>query len=127
MSTTLDEALAEVLTKATETVGTGVEAVLTEAPEVAMQALTYYGIYYLVKMVAGIAAVYSIKLTYDLTKTGTFIRWDEASTGAVWLAPVIAAAVEIEVAYCLLNLEWLKIAIAPKLWLLEAAASGLGR
>lgn len=128
-ATVLDDALADILLKASESVGNAKEFVLAEVPDVVQQALLWYGVYNLVMLFVGILtliACYKVtkKAFTDFTDKDTvFGKLHYESQGIIW-APVILANIFLPVSAIVnINLVWLKIWIAPKIWMLEYAAS----
>lgn len=134
MNEQLQQALADLIIKGTETAEKAGDFLLAEIPDVAQQALLYYGIYYFVKFVAWLALVGITVWIWRLglrNKEGGygFLRHqtgtDKGRLDEDIITPVIGATIILHVAPMLLlmNLTWLKIWIAPKLWLIEYAGS----
>lgn len=98
------------------------EFAVAQLPDLVQQALNWYFAYGLIQFVAGIAlAIFAIiadvKLLKWVTKDGNgdmvFGVW-----GVLGMIPRVPTWVAV---FNLVNFQWLKIWIAPKLWLIEFA------
>lgn len=124
----LDQALANVLIQASEGIEKASEFVLAEIPDVAAQALLWYGTYHFLMFLLGLALIPGFYQVYK--KIYLFVKSIDDEEHRV-LAYIICGMVggilviPLSVLYCLdlINLTWLKIWIAPKLWMIEYAAS----
>lgn len=123
-----NELLNKVLAENIDKLGSGVEAAvdftLEQAPEVIQQALYWNAALSVTECVFGI--VYAIVLIISILKTIKVVKTKNPSGDEIFLS-ITAGAFGFGIAsipafaYC--NLTWLKIWIAPKVWLIEYAAS----
>lgn len=139
MNEQLQQALAQVIEKATDGVQSGVYFLSAELPDVIHQLLMWKMVESLVMCIAGITLTSA--MTYILIKysgVGTKLndsdsRWrahqvtlthDEDGKIAPWIPVTIAMPVIPAIGFLsLVNIDWLKIWIAPKFYLIEYAAS----
>lgn len=135
MSDKLEKALADVIEKANSGIEAATDFVLSELPEVIQQALTWYMVESLIFFCVGLLmAALSIKIfkfQYGLIfkPNGELTELADDGYGLSLLGGVcIFACFVVDFIYviCMLEnifeLDWLKIWIAPKLWLIEYAA-----
>lgn len=137
MSDKLENALADAIEKANSGIDAATEFVMSELPEVIQQALTWYAIESAIFFCIGlIMALFAFKffksqLLFLKTKEGTarWARWSEHDhdlNGLGMLYVGICAILDL-VYICMMidgvsNWDWIKILVAPKLWLIEYAA-----
>lgn len=139
MNEQLQQALAQVIEKATDGLQSGVSFLSAELPDVIHQLLMWKMVESLVMCIAGITLV-SV-MTYILIKysgvgaklNDSDSRWrthqitlTHGADGGI--APWIPATITVPVIAALgcaelINLDWLKIWLAPKVYLIEYAAS----
>ena len=126
----LDQALADILLQASESMGKATEFALAEMPDIVQQALLWYGVYNLIICVAGIITgiIYYLCLRTvlrDFENQGTTIGKLHCYTEGIYFIPVGVAATVASFTILMetINLVWLKIWIAPKVWMIEYAAS----
>jgi len=121
----LNEALATLINQATTGIDASMGFLQAEIPDVIVQLLMWHGVKSGILCLFGlILLVTSIKLIPKHVKK----TWDWGeSEGAgmeaftmFWILPVIVVLI---VCVKMINLTWLQIWIAPKVWLLEYAAS----
>lgn len=118
---TLDTAMQDLITKTVAAAETAGDFVVQEAPIVVEQLLAWNFAFSLIWFIGG-ATMFMITVIY----TALFWRkkWhqgDDELMGGLGIAlPVVSTAIATFLVCC--NLTWLKIAIAPKLYLLEYAA-----
>lgn len=137
MSDKLENALAGVIEKANSGIDAATEFVMSELPEVIQQALTWYAIesliYFLIGCMMSLLSIKVIRKQVSFIKTcdgvARWARWSELdhdlnppACAYVFFCVVIDLACFIAAFSFLLNWDWLKIWIAPKLWLIEYAA-----
>lgn len=129
----LDKKLVEVLDGVMNTAEKGKDFVLAELPDVVSQLLLWYGTYGFIKFMIGIfmiilALFVSKKLFAKGKQTSNkhFIEYEETLVrdekghlhgGTMVYLIVMVPYTGITLAF--LNLQWLKIWIAPKIWLIE--------
>ena len=139
MNEQLQQALAQVIEKATDGVQSGVSFLSAELPDVIHQLLMWKMIESLVMCIVGISL--TSVMTYILIKysgVGAKIkdsdsRWkthhitlthDAEGDIAPWIPATIAVPVIAALGFLsLVNIDWLKIWLAPKVYLIEYAAS----
>jgi len=142
MNEELSKALAELLNKANNGIDAAGNFLEAELPEVISQLLMWHGVYnfvimfwtpiYITLMYQTVKPFLNSPITEEETKTNRFFDWyDYGKEPRLSDSPVVmirlvflfffgigGAAMSIKS----LNLEWLQIWIAPKVWLLEYAA-----
>lgn len=120
MKEAYEAALTEILTSVVQ----AKDFIVAQVPDVVQQILAWYSTYYFIMFIVGVLLIFGIVALnyyqYKLCKK----NWDKISdAGAqpgfmlnlfqlLWGIPLSGT----------LNLQWLKIWIAPKLWLIEFAA-----
>lgn len=135
-STNLDTALADLIGKALEGADAASAFLVEQTPEVVQQVLLWYGVYNFILFLLGVA-ILSVSTYVVFKYTGKGEKIDGSTkyrqtlshdqfggvdgdrilgTGLVYLFVVILTPI------LTINLQWLKIWIAPKLWLIEYAA-----
>jgi len=133
MTEQLENQLSEALGSTVLAVGGVKEFLTSEVPEVLNQALTWYGIYYFVYNIVCLLLIYgSYRLfayMYHEYKNRRTSIWYEkiyqnevglSDTGLfVSIVSFMVATIATVVSIAHLNLIWLKIWIAPKVWILE--------
>lgn len=135
MNEQLQQALADVIIGASETMGQAKDLLISELPDVAQQALLYYGVYYALTAAVGMFILitlvvvwvkYSGCAEYDgvSPRKWTLTHDDDGAVSPHVMGTVLLTGVLVTIV-CekLFNLTWLKIWIAPKLWLIEYAGS----
>ena len=131
-ATTLDAVLIDAIQKTQGAIGEAADFALAQAPDVVQQLLLWAAIS------EGIKCILSVVILTACCKTVMFIVNYPKPDGAfdknlIWwgndLQPAVAVLAPVLIvmsaglAACLFNLTWLQILIAPKLYLLEYAAS----
>lgn len=120
----LENALAELVSKALEGIDKSVGFMETQLPEVIEQAMLWYavknGAYALFGLLLLLAPGVFIYKFYSFQKKKKTL--DSGDFDAVCAAALIIWALLSIPGGLFLNLEWLQILIAPKLWLIEYAA-----
>ena len=111
MNEQLQTALAELITSTLQ----AKEFIVGELPEVVRQLLVWKGIHNFVLFLIGLAT--SVVVIAIATK---FSFSDDED---VFLRRIVVFSVCLMAAVFTLNIQWLKIWIAPKVWLIEYAAS----
>lgn len=143
MNEQLQKALAELLIKTNNGIDTAGEFLASELPEVIQQLLMWHGIKSAVYFVFGILLIVflpkicnkiisliPIRPTEDNTAPNWFYEryYCNSSTtdiGGVFFCifSVLSIIILSLIAINIINIEWLQIWIAPKVWLIEYAAS----
>lgn len=135
MSEELNKQLVEILKSTADSVGHTKDFILAELPDVLQQTLAWYGVYNFILFIVGFlliaAAFYSVYILYVNipNKKENANKWqllitDWYENDYVGVSPFILVVIFIQIvafiiSINLINLEWLKIWIAPKLWLIE--------
>jgi len=129
----LNKQLIEVLKGTTETVSQAKEFIIGELPDVVYQLLLWYGAYNAIVAIIGIVVFYlSLKYTKQLFKkpekgkTTTMWEWssiDDAHTPNVGFFILLVLWIPYIISINMMNITWLKIWIAPKIWLIEYTAT----
>ena len=122
MNEQLQTALVQLLDKALVGVDAASEFLVEETPEVIQQLLVWYGVYNALLCLGGLALAYAI---YKVTAIAhdKYKQSHDPDMGFFWFIAVIVATLPAIIASLMVNLTWLKIWIAPKIWLLEYASS----
>lgn len=142
MKDKLQEALVDVIESATEGVKDGVSFLSTELPDAISQLLMWEMTASLIRMLIGLlifAALIAtaIKIAPKCgrgDKTGHEYRWlgryeptlthdDSGEVSLTAILMIVPTALILMVSVILMNLTWLKIWIAPKVYLIEYAAT----
>ncbi len=123
MNQALETALTGLITKSVQGVETAGEFLIAEVPEVVQQLLLWYGVSSFITMIFPIVLLIFFLLLFKKAWYGVE-TWAEPNFKNLCVIIIgwcsfITAIVSI----CTLNLTWLKIWIAPKIWLLEYAVS----
>lgn len=137
MNENLQNALVELIEKSTAGVGAAIDVLAAETPEVISQLLVWYSIYSALMMAIGLALLISpfvLIIKYERWCQSEFEKeasWTKLYSGSKsssfgynmrrWVSGIPSAGIFI-IGLCMVNLEWLQIIIAPKVWLIEYAA-----
>lgn len=117
MNEQLQAALATLLGKTIDGIDSSVAFVQSELPDVIQQLLTWYMV---VNAIYAIIAIAIPFIYYKLARAAYIKMNEDIEAGViismVGIIPAIASLI-------LINVEWLQIIIAPKIWLIEYAAS----
>lgn len=121
MNEALQNTLNEFLQKAMAGIDASADFLAAELPDVISELLLWYGVYNFLLMLGGITI--AIVFYFGMKKLWTVTR-DHPDGDFVFglTAACSVFAVGIPVAV-MINIEWLQIWIAPKLWLLEYSAN----
>jgi len=122
ISSKLDEAITTLLGKTVDGIDSTVGFLEGQLPDYVQQLLVWYSMRSLMQTVGGIAILLaSVAIIVWLIKLDnardTYHKWD-----VEWLFPAVVLLIPTSVALCLINLTWLQIWVAPKVWLVEYAA-----
>lgn len=139
MSDKLENALVEAIEKANSGIDAASEFVMSELPEVIQQALTWYAvesfIFFCIGLIMIMCAYKLFKWQYNVFykedgKLADFADHDFGMSPVAFLFTVACAVIDVlYLVFALLwalDLTWLKIWLAPKLWLIEYAAKLAG-
>lgn len=122
MNEQLQKALAELLGKANDGIDTAGEFLASELPDVIQQLLMWHGIKSLVECVFGLFVLLIIFIYIKtIPKYIKEIDDSEAVVLSIICSCIGCVALFFYGAYKI-NIEWLQIWIAPKVWLIEYAA-----
>tara|TARA_R110000772_G_scaffold61076_1_gene137672 strand:+ start:548 stop:946 length:399 start_codon:yes stop_codon:yes gene_type:complete len=129
----LDEALALLITKALEGVDTSVGFLQAELPDVVTQLLMWHGVRSGVVAVLGlglfIATWYWVFRLFAKIEKQDDGEWNRDLPPKVVIKALVFVSVGVlgtTLSFDFINLTWLQIWIAPKVWLLEYAARMVG-
>lgn len=127
MDEVLQTALAGLINKVTQGAEVAGEFLVEETPEVLEQLLMWYGAYNFIYFLLGIVGIVLVPyLSINGMRKGTKLDKEDKSSpvgGFIFIGSVIGGVLGIAQTLSLLNLTWLKIWIAPKIWLIEYAAT----
>jgi hypothetical protein len=115
----LEEVLVKYIEKAAGSIEKGVEFALEQAPEIIEQLLRWEMVSSGLKMLSALV-MFGILIKFNIWQFRYWSKQDDISDEAV---ANIFQLPFIIIACTLFNLTWLKIWIAPKVWLIEYAAS----
>ena len=124
MNEQLQQALTSILDKTMSGVDASFEFMQAELPDVIQQLLMWYATKSAIFAILGMVILYAL-LKLD-TKAYKFIKeeYDADEVFLIWgLMGSIVRAIYIWPLCMISNLDWLKIWIAPKIWLIEYVAS----
>ena len=128
MKEELQKALGELLSKANSGIDTAGEFLASELPDVIQQLLMWHGIYnltlFLISFAAAIiATTLTVKVFLNMKVEGHWSANDTntelSGTGG---SSLILSVILVVLFLFTINLQWLQIWVAPKVWLLEYAA-----
>ena len=130
MNEQLQGALTSLINKSLDGLDAATDVLAAELPEVITQLLLWYGVSSLIYAVIGISliimSIIVMKKTYDAFKKAeqqTYLKDYGGDINYGFLINGIASTMLAFVGIVMFNLTWLKIWIAPKIWLIEYAAS----
>ena len=129
MNEELQKALGELLNKANDGIDAASGFLAAELPEVIQQLLMWHGVYNFILFIISVIFI-SVSVTI-ITKVTLNIdnanHWSVNSKGddlsVSGGVSIIVSVVLILLSCAFVNMKWLQIWIAPKVWLLEYAAS----
>ena len=119
MNDDLQKALSEILNKTTQGMEAGVSFLQRELPDVVQQILIWHGVKSAIYFFICICSIAGFVI---LTKK-VFFWGKEESMGAEAFCVFPAIGVAASVFSAAMNITWLQIVLAPKLYLIEYAAS----
>jgi hypothetical protein len=117
-----EEVLGKFLQSTLDTAEKVGEFAVAQLPELVQQALNWYFAYGLIQFVAGVAlAIFAIVVDVKLFKSALKTESDDVIFGVYFVLGMVPRIPAWVVVFNLVNFQWLKIWIAPKLWLVEFA------
>ena len=130
MNPVLEQYLAKVGEKVLTVADKGVELASEQVPDYIQQLLMWYGIRQFVVFVVSIAVMIGV-----VVAAYKWVKWSKAADSdrdpefkyVVNVIFYIAEAFVFVVAISNINLEWLQIWLAPKVWLIEYAGKLIGK
>lgn len=123
MNEELNNKLIEALTASMETIGDIKDFTIEQAPEVLQQALVWYGVYYFILFIVALVLL-GLSIKFGI-QWGSYIKNYKATSYSddtqLWnsLGLLGTSIFMLTGILLMINLQWLQIWIAPKLWLLE--------
>lgn len=140
MNEQLQNALADLLTKANNGIEAGADFLSAELPDVIQQLLMWYGVYNGIKFLTGSAVLIALMVIWvKYSGRGKLIDKDkdyrqgnsritlthdgDGDVGPHMVATILLSCLFMGLSFAAVNLTWLKIWIAPKIWLIEYAAT----
>ena len=121
MNTILEQYLAKVGEKVLTVADKGMELAAEQVPDYIQQLLMWYGIRQFIVFVVSIA--FMIGVVIAAYKWVKWTRTDGFDYIIFWLTEAFVFVVAISN----INLEWLQIWLAPKVWLIEYAGKLIGK
>lgn len=123
MNETLQNAVAEILERTINGIDSSVAFMQAELPDVISQLLMWYGVKSAVLTIAGVLILIGMLAADRAAFRHLLENYDTDELLLLWgLMGSIARFLYLVPIY-MINLEWLQIWIAPKIWLMEYAAS----
>lgn len=121
MNEQLQNALSSILNSSANAIGTAKDFLVAEIPDVVYQLLLWKAIQSAIAF--AICVVVIVVWIYFITR---LYKWAESIGEEAWIAfafgSFLTGAALFSIAECWMNLNWLQIWIAPKIYLLEYAA-----
>lgn len=119
MNDQLQKALADIINKSMAGIDATKEFLIKETPDVIQQLLLWYGVYKFILFCLGVLLIVCIII-------GNYkqVKWLNKNKlwGEPWVTFNMAQALFMVPIVATVNIEWLKIWIAPKIWLIEYAS-----
>jgi|TARA_R110000851_G_scaffold87200_1_gene190038 hypothetical protein len=122
MNDQLQSAVTGLIEKTMKGVDASQDFLTAEIPDFLTQLLLWYGVYMGIK--ASIAVILFTFAIYLGRKVYSLLQDQEFQDLHVWL--IVLSFISTVAGSVLMNLTWLKIMIAPKVWLVEYAATLTG-
>ncbi|MGD8305017.1 MAG: hypothetical protein PVF17_00050 [Ignavibacteria bacterium] len=140
ISINLDQTLADLITSSISTTDQAKEFITSQTPEIIQQTLLWYGFYNFILVIASFVILFlSIFISYKIYKkitkdfddgkswTRYNSRYNSNLTSDIYdfikVSTILLPIIGIPIFISMVNIEWLKIWIAPKLWLIEFASN----
>jgi len=121
MNDELQKAVTQLITRSLDGIDTGVGFLSAEIPLYIQELLMWKGVFYFIQFITSIL-VLGISL-WVATKYKKWCQNDILYSEEVWAAASIQAIVTIIPFVALMNFTWLQIWLAPRVYLVEYAAS----
>ena len=123
MNEELQKALGELLNKANDGIDAASGFLAAELPDVIQQLLMWHGASNLLYCIIGVVAlIFTIKLDISLYKKVKENGDSDALVIGYFMLGSIVRVILYLIIFNYINITWLQIWIAPKVWLLEYAA-----
>lgn len=131
MNENIQNAVADLITKSVDTIGKAGEFIIAETPEVLQQLITWNLVENLIFWIFGLCLLVIVCplsckfLIYTAKNTNNNNHWaynDDIAIPAIVVCFFIAVLSFIFGLCEVLDLEWFKVWLAPKVWLIEYAA-----
>lgn len=129
MNEELQQAITTLINKAVSGADATAEFLSGEIPDYIYQLLMWYGVSSFIQMVVGVIAIVSaIVLPPIIYKRGDIAcknakeKYQKDATATWHWTMIIVSVIFGIVGLTMINIEWLKIWIAPKVWLVDYAA-----
>ena len=119
MNEELQNALLSIITKVSSGADNAIEFLGDELPDVISQLLLWYGVYNFVLFALSIVFLFVYSYLVFIKCRSAIHAVLDGGAEPLWILSVVP----LLFATLPLNLEWLKIWIAPKLWLIEYAST----
>ena len=126
MTEELNKELVKILQDTTETIGSAKDFVIGELPDVVSQLLLWYWVHSAILMAIGLILLVALPIFSVKTWDTSWTHRDDNGTRDVGPVIIVWAILQVTVLFAslaLMNLTWLKIWIAPKIWLIEYTAT----
>ena len=122
MNEKLQEAVVEMISKVNDGVDASTALLSAELPDYIVQLLMWHGVKSFSECVFGLLILTSIAAALKLIvkKCKTDKDWDRPE---LWIPFGFAAIVGSTIGLCMLNVTWVQVWIAPKVWLVEYVAT----
>ena len=123
---TLEQSLVDILTKTIDGVEKGTEFLMAEFPDVISQLMLWHGVKNFIFFIMSIFFLLSPFIFYFIVnkiRKRCELEWDDEGPYYMCLVAGLVSVITIATGFFLINLTWLQIWLAPKVWLIEYAAS----
>jgi len=128
MSEELQKALSELLGKANDGIDSASGFLVAELPDVIHQLLMWHGVYsFITCLLSIITLIVTYKVSINIANKTFNAEGESFINYPHVIFPIaIISAIVVPVSLSYINIEWLQIWIAPKVWLIEYAAKLAG-
>jgi hypothetical protein len=127
MNDELQNEVVKLISGILETTSKAGDFLASEMPEYLSQLILWYGFYNLILFIVGLLLLVTF-IVIDFKYGKYMYRSDECTGDDFWLGyvclgSVLRTVIYVPISITLLNLTWLQIYIAPKVWLVEYVAT----